>query len=86
MTKVHKIKLEFAFCDDVMSGRKNFEVRKNDRGYQLGDRIKFVPVLDGVKAYHDVITKTYEITYILSAWGIQEGYVVFGIKEVMQNE
>lgn len=33
----HKIKLSHCFFDDVASGRKNFELRKNDRHYQVGD-------------------------------------------------
>lgn len=34
------------------------------------------------QAYHDIDKKRYEITYVLSGWGIKENYVVFGIKEV----
>ncbi len=33
----HKIKLSHCFFDDVASGHKNFELRKNDRHYQVGD-------------------------------------------------
>lgn len=35
--KVHEIKLNTEFFDDVLSGVKTFEIRKNDRGYQIGD-------------------------------------------------
>ena len=42
--KTHKLKLNIDFCDDVLSGRKNFEIRKNDRDYQKGDHIKFIPI------------------------------------------
>ena len=41
--KTHNIKLNIAFCDDVYSGIKPFEIRENDRGYQKGDHIKFIP-------------------------------------------
>ena len=34
------------------------------------------------QAYHNIDKKRYEITYVLSGWGIKENYVVFGIKEV----
>ena len=33
----HKIKLSHYFFDDVAGGRKNFELCKNDRHYQVGD-------------------------------------------------
>lgn len=31
---------------------------------------------------HDISKKEYEITYVLSNWSIEEGYVVLAIKEV----
>ena len=41
LTKTHKLKILENFADDVYIGNKNFEIRKNDRGYQKGDTIKF---------------------------------------------
>ena len=83
--KTHKIKLIEYFCDDVFAGNKNFEVRKNDLGYQKGDRVKFIPVLGtGVHFNHPIETMLYEITYVLSGWGIKDEFVVFGIKEVSE--
>lgn len=38
---IHEIKILKQFADEIISGNKNFEVRKNDRGYQKGDLIKF---------------------------------------------
>lgn len=80
---IHKIKLQKEFCDAVLDGSKNFEVRYNDRGYQAGDFVEFIS-MDGeyFQANHDIDKKRYEITYVLSGWGIKENYVVFGIKEV----
>ncbi|TDX86206.1 DUF3850 domain-containing protein [Epilithonimonas xixisoli] len=37
--KKHKLKLRQPFFDDVYFNRKEFEVRKNDRDYQVGDRL-----------------------------------------------
>ena len=83
--KTHNIKLNIAFCDDVYSGIKPFEIRENDRGYQKGDHIKFIPY--DSKIYpktpeHPIANKKYEITYVLNGWGLKNGYIVFGIKEV----
>lgn len=35
--KKHELKLDIKYFDDVRSGKKNFEIRKNDRDYQVGD-------------------------------------------------
>ena len=89
MTKIHELKLLSDFCDDVLEGRKNFEVRENDRGFQTGDHVKFKRVDSNRFEWpgHEVEKKEFVITYILSGWGIEENKVVFGIKpleEVME--
>ena len=86
---IHEIKLREEFCDAVYEGRKTFEIRKNDRGYQTGDYVRFIPISGDYfqqPIQHPLKDKTYEITYILSGWGIPEGYVVFSIKEVKEQE
>lgn len=35
----HHIKIDTAYVDAVLSGIKPFEVRRNDRGYQVGDYV-----------------------------------------------
>lgn len=93
--KTHNLKLSIEFCDAVLSGEKIFEVRKNDRGFQTGDLIRFIPT-DGTSyrssdgtvrehAKHEISGHTYKITYILNGWGIKNGYVVLGIKEIKCN-
>lgn len=79
---LHEIKLDISFCDLVNDGIKTFEVRKNDKNYQIGDLVRFKPV--GVCFHpveHPIKDKTYKITYVLSGWGIEEGFCVFAIKE-----
>lgn len=83
----HTIKLEEQFCDVVLNGDKRFEIRYNDRVYQKGDHVKFISVAKtGLRTYHVIDSREYEITYVLSGWGIKEGYVAFGIKEVEKND
>lgn len=94
--KTHNLKLNTEFCGAVLSGEKTFEVRKNDRGFQTGDLIRFIPTdgksyhsLNGTvieHAKHEISGHTYKITYILNGWGIKNGYVVLGIKEYRQTE
>lgn len=73
--KTHELKIKSNYLDDIESGKKTFEIRKNDRNYQVGDEIIFIIGFDYSHAM-------YEITYIHSELGLQEGYVVLGIKEV----
>ena len=78
---IHKIKLQKEFADAVLSGDKCFEIRLNDRGYQKGDKVQF-KVMDGlIQMHHDLEKKTYIITYVINGWGLENGFVVFGIRE-----
>ncbi len=81
--KTHELKLHKQFMLDVWDGKKQFEIRKNDRDYQLGDRIRFRVVDDEGKPMNSLLdNKLYEITHVLSGWGLEPGYVALGIREV----
>lgn len=87
MSETHKLKLREEFADDVCMGNKTFEVRINDRDFQKGDTVQFICVTEsGIQVEHAINSKVYEITYMLSGWGIKEGYVVFGIREVKEKK
>lgn len=84
--RTHTIKIRRDFADDILIGRKRFEIRENDRGYQTGDYVIF-KVIDNQgtsRAEHALNNKKFQITYILSGWGLNNGYVAFGIKERQQ--
>lgn len=84
--KLHRLKLSLDYYDDVMSGAKNFEVRKNDRDYQVGDLIEFLPSERGV-ALPKCDDRIFLITYMLSSSqfdAIKDGYVVLGICEIRE--
>lgn len=85
--KTHRIKILQGFADDIVSGDKTFEIRENDRGYQRGDNVVF-EVIDkaGLNPMHELAKRRYRITYVLNGWGLKEGYVVFGIKEIPREE
>lgn len=83
---IHNIKILRSFADAVISGDKNFEVRENDRGYQKGDTVNFTVIDKGIcMNSHKLNTEFFEITYVLSGWGIKDGYVVFGIKRIEEE-
>lgn len=78
---VHELKTINPFFDDVFYNRKNFEVRKNDRDYKVGDRLKLVEHDPSVKRPRYVLK---DIQYILPGgqYGIDPDYVVLGLKEI----
>lgn len=79
---LHEIKLNYKYCDDVLSGRKPFEVRYNDRFYQTGDSVRFIPVTDGGESvYHEISKWEFDITFVLSGFGLKENWVVFAIRK-----
>ena len=77
----HNLKLESCFAEAVNRGEKTFEIRYNkDRGFQTGDFITFSVVNEGVHINHPLNLAVFEITYVLSYYGLKEDYVAFSIK------
>lgn len=78
--KTHTLKTHSPYFGLVWDGIKTFEVRKNDRDYQVGDRLKLVEV-DPITLKPTGNFATVAVTYILQggSFGIEPGYVVMGI-------
>ena len=55
--------------------------------YQKGDRVMFTVFDDnGVRLQdHPLNGQQYEINYVMSGWGLKNGFVVFGIKECLDS-
>lgn len=78
---IHQLKLERAFLKPVFNGEKTFEIRKNDRGFQKGDTVRYKVVDDlGFHVRTDLDEMEFKITYVLSGWGLEPGFVAFGIR------
>ena len=78
---IHKIKLSIDFADAVLAGEKNFEIRRNDRGYQKGDYVRFIVTTSGgmKRITHPLEERLFQITYVLNGFGLEADYCVFGI-------
>ena len=77
---VHELKILPKYFKDVVFGYKNFELRKNDRNYLIGDTI-ILKEWDGEK-YTGLECKRF-ISYILHGtgeYGLQDGYCILGLK------
>ena len=76
--KRHEIKIVASYYEDVVSGKKGFELRKNDRGYKQGDSLKMLEFKDGK---HTGRTIDADIIYMLEDYtGLTEGYCILGIR------
>lgn len=79
---LHTLKLNIKYECPIKYGYKRFEVRKNDRDFQVGDIIEFIGVDDNGNILGTTLPY-YQITYILKDFpqGLKKGYVVLGIEE-----
>lgn len=76
MKVTHQIKLEAEFFDDALSGRKSFELRKNDRNYKEGDVLEMEEVKDGKKTGRKCSKR---IVYMMENFeGLEDGYCILG--------
>lgn len=83
----HKLKIKAEYVFAVWSGRKTFEIRKNDRDYKVGDTIVF-QVLD---ENNTDVTETFDmpkyvISYIFNGgkYGLDKDYCVFSIRPLKE--
>lgn len=78
----HYLKIAPAYFAAVAEGRKPFEVRKDDRGFQVGD-VLVLNEWTPEQGYTGVMMGQ-RVTYVYrgEAGGLQEGYVVMGLTDV----
>ena len=76
----HKLKTTNPYFNEVWERKKTFEVRNNDRGFKVFDRIQLLEYEPDSDSYTG--RKIYgQITYLLKDYDyVKEGYVVFGFK------
>lgn len=87
---VHELKTHPKVFGFVKSQIKKFEIRKNDRNFQIGDEIllrEFEPKGHFVESKISRYTGNFchrKITYILAdeIYGLQPGYVILGIEPI----
>ena len=79
----HYLKIERPFADAVCDGRMLFNLRRNDRGYNAGDTVRFHCVDKGEEVTHAINSRLYRIIYCLNGYGLREAFIAFGIEEVL---
>ncbi len=74
---IHDVKVSWMYFEDVLSGKKPFELRWDDRGYAVGDTLLLKEVRDG--AYTGRSCQKL-ITFKLSEFeGLVPGWCILGL-------
>ncbi len=74
----HTLKTDSKPFQAVISGRKNFEFRINDRGFSVGDQLTLKEI-NGDKVFTGRSCRVH-VTYILDrGYGLPDGYCVLSI-------
>ena len=79
--KTHNLKILQEYADAKVKGIKPFEIRKNDRDYQVGDLIRYT-VIDnnGNIVKHKLSETMWEILYITD-YAQKDEYIVFSDRD-----
>ncbi|EAK9780846.1 ASCH/PUA domain-containing protein [Listeria monocytogenes] len=74
MSKTHELKILSEYFWDIAEGRKTFEIRKNDRDFQVGDTLILLEWDDMDTGLYTVV----EVVY-MTDYEQKDGFVVLGI-------
>jgi hypothetical protein len=81
---VHSLKTWPTMFEAILDGSKRFELRRNDRGFRVGDRLhlrEWRPRNYGHDGDYTGRSIDCLVTFILNGggWGIEDDYVVMGV-------
>ena len=74
---IHELKIKDEYLDNLISGKKKFEIRYNDRDYQLDDTLMFE---------RWGIQYLFGITHIHSGLGLENGYIIMSVYYMNNSE
>lgn len=81
--KIHTLKAGEPAFSDLRTGKKTFEVRPADPGFQVGDLLMICQYVNNNFTGYDIQRK---VTYVESGCeGLAAGYVVLGLEEYSQT-
>lgn len=81
--RTHEIRLAAGDYDDVLTGRRSFELRKHDADYQEGDELLMQEYKNGEPTGREIKAS---IEYLLSEHsGLTEGYCLLGITVIVEG-
>jgi hypothetical protein len=81
-SKIHKLKCIQPYFNDIANGIKQFEIRKDDRNFKIGDRLDLFVGDDEIIESGDYRPHIHVwITYKLTGeeFGLKQGYCALGL-------
>lgn len=76
-TQIHLLKIRRFYLEQIIAGNKTFEIRKNDRDFQVGDRV----VLKEYPKVGDSAREVVKRIGYISTFEQMPGYCVFSLLE-----
>lgn len=80
---IHQLKTHPQYFKEVKFGKKNFEIRKNDREFKTGDLLELWEYIPEEGIYTQEVSIV-TVEYILHGgkFGLEEGYCIMGISKI----
>lgn len=75
---IHELKTWPEFFAALVAGNKTFEIRKDDRGFSVGDVLILREWDPETQSYTGWSAKR-RVRYLLTGWGLEPGYVCMGL-------
>lgn len=91
---IHELKIKQHWLIRALTGEKKVEIRVNDRDYQPGDGIRFLPLEDPHDNYNvyewlrnnrpeiNDRVPMFNITHVHQGLGMADGYAALSIEEI----
>mgnify|MGYP003677871501 CR=1 FL=1 len=76
----HELKILPPFFIELINGNKNFEIRKDDRDYKVGDTIILREFNDGTYTGRECSRKISFLLRGAEQYGLKNGFVILSIK------
>lgn len=81
--KVHKLKTWSKYYQLILCGIKDWELRKNDRDFKVGDLLILEEYLPEFKSYTgNSLKKKIEHIFQENEFGLKKGYCILGLKDI----
>jgi ASC-1-like (ASCH) protein len=76
--KTHTLRILPEYFEAVKDGRKTFEIRLNDRGYNVGDSLVLQEFASGLYSGDQIIVNVTDVLF--SGFGLEDGWVIMSIR------
>lgn len=86
MSNQHVLKIHPAPLADLLSGAKTAEVRRNDRGFQVGDTVRLMEVNPETGNWTGAADHVRTISHIQTGYGLPDGICVLSYADTAQRE